>query len=388
MKKILFIVHNLKFGGIQKITLELARNHVMRGNEVHIICLEKGKSIDVDFDCHLHTINLVSFLMRHPLHAIYYAFYKILFRYLIPRVEIFFAKPIFKPQINALINKLEATGKFDAIFIRGIRSVNRTWWLERDDVVRSLHMPTQLLTKQKTFLSNYHRWVSTCLFKGKTYFAVSDYIAKPLINNLATHDIHPKNFEIINNPCDIKRVIELSQEDVNVLDGKYILGVGRLTKQKRFDLLIKAFHKANPKGHKLVILGEGNQREALEKLINNLGIEDLVIMPGFINNPYPWYKKAKLFVLSSDNEGFVNVITEALACGVPVISTDCGPAYEILKGKLSAGISPKGDFIKLSNKINAYIDNPVIPTRKDIEWLSFENIISQQMQLVESNLNN
>lgn len=382
MKKILFIVHNLKFGGIQKITIELARNHVAMGNEVHIICLQKGQLIDIDFDCHIHTIDLLSFFVKRPLLAIYYVIYKILVRAIFPTSEVFFSKPIFQPQILGLLNALESNGKFDAIFIRGMRSIQRTWWLNRKETVYSLHMQHKLFADKKSILKRYNHWLSACLFKDKIFFSVSSYIATPIIESLNKHDIQPRRFDVINNPCDIERVKKLSEENVDVFDGRYILSVGRLTRQKRFDLLIKAFHKANTKEYKLVILGEGNQRSELEKLINELNLNKLVIMPGFVSNPYPWYKKASLFVLSSDSEGFVNVITEAIACGIPVISTDCGPIHEILKGNLSKGITPKGKYIPLSNKITEYLECPVLPTIKDIEWLSFQNIISQQMALV------
>jgi len=135
----------------------------------------------------------------------------------------------------------------------------------------------------------------------------------------------------------------------------------------------------------LIILGEGNQRQELEKLIDVLGLTDRVLLPGFVDNPYPWYKKAKLFVLSSDFEGFVNVVTEALACGTPVVSTDCGPVDEILIGELSKGIVPKGDFVALANVISEYLNIPVLPSKENIARLSFDNIIKQQLELLNIN---
>lgn len=384
MKKVLFIVHNLKFGGVQKITVELARHHVLLGNEVHILCLEKEKSIDVDFDCQLHSLNLTNFLLRNPFLAIYYAFYKVFLRHVFPESEFFFSKPIFKPQILKVLKTLESNRKFDAIFIRSSRSIKRTWWLNRKEIVRSIHLPYSLPTQTKGLIGFYNNWITSCLFKDKTIFAVSEYIASALKKSLSIQNVSPKALSVINNPCDIARVKILSEKKVKLFKGQYILGVGRLTRQKRFDLLIKAYHQANIKEYKLVILGEGNQREELEKLIDKLNLNDSVFMPGFVNNPYPWYKNAKLFVLSSDFEGFVNVITEALACGTPVVSTDCGPAHEILKGRLGTGITPKGEYIPLANKINDYLMDPVLPTKADIEWLSFKDIISQQMAVLDA----
>jgi len=384
MKKILFIVHNLKFGGVQKITVELARHHVLLGNEVHILCIEKGQAIEIDFDCQVHTLNLTKLLISNPFLAVYYAFYKLILRHIFPSSETLFSKPIFKPQVLKVIKELELTGKFDAIFIRSIRSVRRTWWLNRREVVRSLHLPHFVNTEGNSFSKRYHRWISSCLFKGKVFFAVSDYIADPLLNSLEQKNVSPQAFKVINNPCDITRVKFLSEQKADVLEGKYILGVGRLTKQKRFDLLIRAYHRSGNKDHKLVILGEGNQRKELEALIKELDLTDFVIMPGFVANPYPWYKNATLFVLSSDDEGFVNVITEALTCGTPVVSTNCGPVHEILKGRLGSGITPKGDYIALGDKISEYLEFPILPTEKDVASLSFERIISQQMAMIDS----
>ena len=382
MKKVLFIVHNLKFGGIQKITVELARKHAEFGNEVHILCLEKGKSIELDFKCQLHVLDVGSFLKRNPLLAVYYVMYKALLRYLLPSSEFFLAQPIFKPQVLTLLKDLESETKFDAIFVRGLRSIKRLWWLKRSDTVFSLHLPYQLKKHNNFLMKKYYYRINHCFFHDKNYFAVSEYITDPLIKSLAKSKIIPRNFKAIHNPCDIERVKKLSEEDIPVFDGKYILGVGRLTKQKRFDLLIKAFHQSNAKDYKLVILGEGNQRAELEKLIVELNLTDSVIMPGFVSNPYPWYKGAKLFVLSSDSEGFGNVIVEALACGLPVISTDCGPVREILTDKLALGITEKGDVNLLSKKIDSFIGTQIYPSENDFIKFSFDNIISKQMDLI------
>jgi len=384
MKKALFIVHNLKIGGVQKITVELARNHALLGNDVHILCLEKGKFIDVDFNCQIHTLDLMGFLLRRPLLAIYYALYKIVLRHIFPESEFFFSRPIFKPQILNVLKEFESKGKFDAIFIRGSRAIKRTWWLNRKEAISSIHLPYRLSTQTKGVIGRYNYWLTSCLFKDKAIFTVSEYIASALRESLSIQNVTPKSLCVINNPCDIERVKYLSEQKVKLLDAPYILGVGRLTKQKRFDVLIRAYHQAEIKNYKLVILGEGNQRGELEKLIAELNLTDLVLMPGFVTNPYPWYKNAKLFVLSSDFEGFVNVITEALACGTPVVSTDCGPAHEILKGRFGLGITPKGEHIPLANKINDYLVEPVLPTYADIEWLSFKTIISQQMAIIDS----
>lgn len=116
----------------------------------------------------------------------------------------------------------------------------------------------------------------------------------------------------------------------------FMIAVGRLTAQKNFPNLIKAFRLVrNSVPAKLVILGEGEERQSLSELLESLELEEHVLMPGFVDNPYAWMRLADVFVLSSSWEGLPTVLIEALACGTKVVSTDCpsGP-MEILENGL------------------------------------------------------
>src|SRR5690606_21743334 len=135
----------------------------------------------------------------------------------------------------------------------------------------------------------------------------------------------------IYNPIDIKQVVSTANEYVPDIDAPYIVNVGKFKQQKRHDILIKAYAKANIQ-ETLVLVGTGELLEASKKLVKDLGIEDKVVFTGFKKNPYPYIKHAKLMVVSSDFEGFSIAILEALALGTPIISTDCpsGPS-EVLE---------------------------------------------------------
>jgi len=101
------------------------------------------------------------------------------------------------------------------------------------------------------------------------------------------------------------------------------ISIGRLVEQKNHILLIYAFIKANIPNTQLVIIGKGNKETTLRDIVNRLGFKDRIIFMGFQNNPYKYLMRANCFVLSSLFEGFPNVILEALALNIPVISTDC-----------------------------------------------------------------
>jgi len=171
--------------------------------------------------------------------------------------------------------------------------------------------------------------------------------------------------QVIPNPVIVPRLATLAGHSVahpwfNENQVPVILGVGRLTRQKDFPTLIKAFAtvRAERPCH-LVIIGEGRDRPALERLAAGLGIEDDVDLPGFAENPYAYMSRAALFVLSSLWEGSPNVLTEALSLGVPVVSTDCpsGPS-EILAGGHHGHLVPVGDPQALAEAMLETLDSP------------------------------
>ena len=139
-----------------------------------------------------------------------------------------------------------------------------------------------------------------------------------------------------------------------------IVAAGRFVHQKDFATLIKAFSLVRKqRAVRLVLLGDGPLREELKALAHSLGVAEHIDMPGFCSNPFPYMRAAAMVVLSSRYEGFAMVLAEALACGAPVVSTDCpyGPA-EILEGGRFGRLTPVGDAEALSQAMVATLDNP------------------------------
>lgn len=137
-----------------------------------------------------------------------------------------------------------------------------------------------------------------------------------------------------------------------------IVAMGRLGKEKGFDLLLKAFSNIVDQFHgwKLVIYGEGTERNALVQLANELGIAKRVFFPGRVVDSYAALRKADIFVMSSRYEGFPNVLLEAMACGLPVVSFDCrsGPG-QIIRDGLDGVLVPAEDIGALANAMSCLI---------------------------------
>ena len=137
-----------------------------------------------------------------------------------------------------------------------------------------------------------------------------------------------------------------------------LITLARMMPQKRLDVLLRAFAQVqHPDDARLTILGDGPLRSTLETLAKSLEIENRVDMPGFVGDVLPHLRSADLFVLSSDYEGFPAAVVEALACNVPVVTTDCFPAaHEILDSLPSCAVTPVGDPAALARAIEASLD--------------------------------
>ena len=142
-----------------------------------------------------------------------------------------------------------------------------------------------------------------------------------------------------------------------------VLGVGKMKPQKDFATLLKAFGRLRKgRAARLIILGDGDGRPGLEALAEELGIRQDLDFPGYVDNPYVYYSHAAVFVLSSAWEGLPNVLIEAMACGCPVVSTDCpsGPS-EILDGGRFGRLVPVGDDKAMAEAIAQTLDAARVP---------------------------
>lgn len=204
-------------------------------------------------------------------------------------------------------------------------------------------------------------------------YPMADYVigvSKGVADNLIELGVCPDKTHFIYNPIVSSELFKKLQEPVDhpaFSSGQppVILGVGRLTKQKDFSTLVQAFAIVRQQREaRLMILGQGSEKAELERLIQQLGLTEDILFPGFVPNPYAYMAHSAVLVLSSAWEGFGNVLVEAMAAGTPVVSTNCesGPA-EILANGEYGQLVPVGNAQALADAINMTLDQPMEPER-------------------------
>ncbi len=198
------------------------------------------------------------------------------------------------------------------------------------------------------------RWLVRLLYpRADVIVAVAQGIKRDLIENFG---LPAEKIVVIYNPIDVQNVCVQAAEPVlhpwfDERREPLLIAVGRLVKLKGFDILIRAVAQLSMKVN-LVIIGEGEERSALENLIVELGLTDRVALLGFQENPWKYMARADLFVLSSLTEGLPNVIGEAMALGLPVLATDCSPSVREYLDEGRAGLLvPSGDPKALAHGI-------------------------------------
>ena len=165
-----------------------------------------------------------------------------------------------------------------------------------------------------------------------------------------------------------------------------LVAVGKLIKRKDYGVLLAAFARlVAHRPARLVVLGEGRMRPKLLALAKELGIEERVDFPGFTENPFAFFAKAHLFVLSSRNEALPTVLIEAMACGCPVVSTECpfGPR-EILEDGRFGPLVPVGDPEAIADAMARILDDPPAPDalRGRASFFGVERAIDRYEQLL------
>jgi glycosyltransferase involved in cell wall biosynthesis len=222
-------------------------------------------------------------------------------------------------------------------------------------------------------LADGNRWPAVWARAYRWFYRRLDLVicqSRSMRDDLVEHYQFPaKKLVVINNPIDTARVRRMCREGSDA-DGATspvqrdaplrLLAIGRLTWQKGFDLLIDAIAMCERTKPHLTILGEGPLRAEIERMAIHKGLGGRVELVGFQANPYRYFGRADALILSSRYEGFPNVVLEALACGLPVISTPASGVPEIIEGLTGCALASEISAPALAREIEQFVRGPSI----------------------------
>ncbi|MGE5467640.1 MAG: glycosyltransferase [Ignavibacteria bacterium] len=342
-RRIGLLIDSLIGGGAERIVLNFATKLTALGHDVHIILVKNAIEHDVSqFGFRIHTLSDDGRLSRwRPVN-----------------------KALLARRLRAAVQAIEADGKRFDFFISNAEDSDRlsrmaglpnVYIRYRNSLVTYLENKMGSKTGLKRAIRR-QRWLRKFrrIYGGRHIVTVSEALRHELVDVIG---IRPASITTIYNPFNFDQLRALAAEPAPVPDEPYIVYAAKFENRKRQDVLIRAFAQADVP-HKLVLIGgvytDSDRRwlAAMERLIDELGVRDRVLLPGFQTNPYPWVKRAALFAMSSDSEGLPLVLVEALVLGTRVVSTDCptGPS-EVLVGELAPFLSPVGDAAALARNI-------------------------------------
>ena len=346
--KICFVIYSLGNGGAERVLSTLS-NHFIKTNEVTIVTFKNDESYyELDKNIIVKSIDSDTY-----------------------------SKNIFIAAINN---------------IKKIKKITKILKLTNPDVVISFMTTSNILatisckiigkpiviserTNYDVLYSKFWQIIRKLIYPFSSYLVVQ-----------SNYDLNRYNFvkkiKVIYNPLFFKDRI------ANKKRQNFILAVGRLDRLKGFDMLIEAYSSLDT-DWKLKIVGEGNERINIEKLIADKKLEDRVILLGRKSNLISYYQEASLFVLSSRQEGFPNVLCEAMACGCPSVAFDCntGPSNMIEDG-LNGLLVEDQNIDKLALAMQKLINDKKFRDKLSLngkmikDSFDIENIASQWMKVI------
>ncbi|MDY3199999.1 MAG: glycosyltransferase [Arcobacter sp.] len=315
--KIAFIINSLSGGGAERVIQTLSNSLIKKGYEIHIILLNNEKQV-YELHANIKVYTLKTSIISKGLG-------KIIF---IPlqSIELFF-----------LLKKLKVKNAI-SFLVRANLVFSFVKYFSNFKVVISERSFASKHYERKSFSNQIMNFlIKKLYFKADLIVPISNGIKESLVKD---YHLNENKISVIHNPQNIDYINDYKLFKIDFIfeqNYRYFITLGRLIELKDHVNMIKAFRvvkDSNPMV-KLLILGEGPLKNNLQSLINNLGLEYDVLLLGFIKNPFEYLKRSDVFVFSSKFEGFGNVIVEAMACGLPVISTNCpsGPSEILDNGK-------------------------------------------------------
>lgn len=382
-KKVLFYNGSLRMGGIERVLVEVLQNIDKSKIDIDLVIEDGTKTLNV-FEKDIPKETEIFYLKSEKLIKITDSFrrkkknifYKVIYN-LLMNYESYVKKSNLKKLVKN--KKYDVVIDFDMGLSKYVRMIDvdrKIAWVHAS--IKNWYEKESRIARLGKRLQQYDNIVTICDEMKEETANLFPFLKDKLLR--------------IYNPFNFNRISTLSEESVENIYYKegFIVAIARLTThQKDFPTLIKGFKRAKELGEiaeKLLILGDGPDREKIEKMIESENMEKDIILLGSIKNPYPWLKQAKIFVHSSKYEGLPTVLIEALILNKKVISSSCptGPK-EILENGRIGDLYEIGDYEKLAYYIieslkNSSLDKELM--EKEIQKFSREEVIKDYEKLI------
>ncbi|SFV71525.1 transferase [hydrothermal vent metagenome] len=325
-QKLVGIIHELTMGGAERMMVNILNHFSSNKDEVHLIIFKNIGTLKnlLNTSIIIHDLGGVSVKKGMP---------KCL-------------KEIYKIEPNTVFSGIGHLNIALAPFIPIMRLLlPKTEWISRETNIVSLQNQEE---KYPKFFDYLYRKV----YKNFDVIITQSQDMKEDLE--LNYPLTSSKIRLINNPIDIEKVKQLAEESVDYHFEKgmtFLISVGTLRNRKRHDLLLKAFSLLPP-NYILTIVGSGAEEQKLKALSVELKINSRVHFEGHKTNPYPYMKRADLSVLTSEHEGFPNVILEANSLGTPVVAFAClGGITEIIEEGVNGFSVKNGDVNALAKSI-------------------------------------
>ncbi len=367
-RHILFAIDSLTGRGAEKVVINLGEELLKLGHQVTFVIYENIIEFNIDPRINVYKLNplihkglrIYSRITDHK------------------NVNLF----------NSLLRNIEIQFGYVDLILSSLPRMDRILSLIKSN--RVYHIIGNPLSMQSGIRKNkWHKkisriWHMKRIYDGRQIIGMSYGIGDDLVDYVK---VRPASFKAIYNPFDFDQIKTLANKPFelprNLTSKDYLLHIGAFTlQQKRQDLLIEAFALSKLKC-KLVLLGKGKDEHKIRNLIKRYGVSSQVVLAGFQINPFPWIKHARLFVLSSDYEGFGNVLIEAMILGTPALSTDCtsGPG-EIFINDMKNSLVKCGDAKALGEKMREFYLKPPLINEKSLKRFEATTITKEYLELI------
>lgn len=328
-KSIAIVIKCLLGNGAEKVVQNQSALFLKYGHDVHIFCFTDTQEIPINekIPIHIFPVNGLKWLPRT------------------------FRKKFLTTKLDHFIEKKMGTPD---LVLSHLNVADRVLSQSRHNVAMLIHMHVSQF--YLLGLSEHEKIAKIAkmrsIYQHRKCIAVSKGVSEDFKELFPSCDVHT-----IYNPLDSEYVKSQSNAAPSPLDppAQYLVHVGSLTPVKRHDLLLQAY-SLSEQALPLLIIGKGPLEDSIRAQIKELKLEDKVHLVGFTSNPYPYIKKSRGLILSSQSESLSTVILEAISLGTPVISTDCpcGPREMLPELNL---VTPN-EAIELAKKMNELVDSP------------------------------